>query len=152
MNPKLPVHPTPSPSPLATTSLFSKSMVFFSVERFICAVYWILDIRDIIWYLSFSFWLTSLRVRVSRNWHLYWDLRRAELHKPDSAFFWWLKLVAGKFTWVGRRGGKICRSEKMFLEFPLWLSGLRTWHGLLEKAGSISGLAQWGSNLHPQGS
>ena len=30
---------TPSPSPLATTSLFSKSMIFFSMERFICAIY-----------------------------------------------------------------------------------------------------------------
>ena len=37
--PKLPVPPTPSPSPLATTSLFSKSMIFFSMESFLCAVY-----------------------------------------------------------------------------------------------------------------
>ena len=37
--PKLRVPPTPSPSPLATMSLFSKSMIFFSVERLICAVY-----------------------------------------------------------------------------------------------------------------
>uniref|UniRef100_A0A8D1UY61 Interferon-induced GTP-binding protein Mx1 n=1 Tax=Sus scrofa TaxID=9823 RepID=A0A8D1UY61_PIG len=33
INPRFPVHPPPSP--LATTSLFSKSMSFFSVERFI---------------------------------------------------------------------------------------------------------------------
>ena len=41
INPKLPVHPTPFPSPStsATTSLFSKSVIFFSVERFICALY-----------------------------------------------------------------------------------------------------------------
>ena len=37
--PKIPVPPTPSPSPLATTRLFSKSMIFFSVERFLCARY-----------------------------------------------------------------------------------------------------------------
>ena len=37
--PKLPVHPTPSPSPLATASLLSKCMIFFSVEGFLCAVY-----------------------------------------------------------------------------------------------------------------
>ena len=37
--PKPPVPPTPSPFPLATTSLFSKSMIFFSVEKFLCAVY-----------------------------------------------------------------------------------------------------------------
>ena len=36
--PKLPVPPIPSPCPLAT-SLFSKSMIFFSVERLICAIY-----------------------------------------------------------------------------------------------------------------
>ena len=35
INPRLQVHPTPSPYPLATTSLFSKSVHFFSVERFI---------------------------------------------------------------------------------------------------------------------
>ena len=28
INPKLPIHPTPSPTPLATTSLFSKPMIF----------------------------------------------------------------------------------------------------------------------------
>ena len=38
INPRLPVRPTPSPSPLATPSLFSKSLSFFSVERFSCAV------------------------------------------------------------------------------------------------------------------
>lgn len=38
-NPKLPIPPTPSLSPQAATSLFSKSMIFFSVERFICAIY-----------------------------------------------------------------------------------------------------------------
>ena len=38
-NPELPIPPTPSPSPRATTSLFSKSMIFFSEEVFICAGY-----------------------------------------------------------------------------------------------------------------
>ena len=37
-NPKLPIPPTPSLSPQAATSLFSKFMIFFSVERFICAI------------------------------------------------------------------------------------------------------------------
>ena len=39
INPKLSVHSTSSHSPLATTSLLSNSMIFFSAERFICAVY-----------------------------------------------------------------------------------------------------------------
>ena len=38
INPKLPILPTPSPSPWAIGSLFSKSMIFFSVESFLCAV------------------------------------------------------------------------------------------------------------------
>ena len=39
IKPRLPVHPNrPTPS-LATTSPFSKSMSFFSVERFICVIY-----------------------------------------------------------------------------------------------------------------
>ena len=28
-------------------------------------------------------------------------------------------------------------------EFPLWLSALRTWHGVCDNVGLISGLAQW---------
>ena len=41
INPRLPVHLTPSPSfsALATTCLFFKSMSFFSVESFICSIY-----------------------------------------------------------------------------------------------------------------
>ena len=39
INPKLRIHPTPSPSTFVTKSLFSKSMIFFSVERFCCALY-----------------------------------------------------------------------------------------------------------------
>ena len=33
--PKLPLPPTPSPSSLATTSIFSKSMIFFSLESYL---------------------------------------------------------------------------------------------------------------------
>jgi len=35
------------------------------------------------------------------------------------------------------------RKLNLFLEFPLWLSGLRTCHGLCEVAGLILGLVQW---------
>ena len=38
-NPKFPIPPTPSLSPKGATSLFSRSMILFSVERFGCAVY-----------------------------------------------------------------------------------------------------------------
>ena len=33
------------------------------------------------------------------------------------------------------------------LEFPLWLSRLRTWHSLCAGAGSILGLTQWAKDL-----
>ena len=39
VKPKLPIPPTPSLSPRAATSPFSKSIIFSSVEMFICAVY-----------------------------------------------------------------------------------------------------------------
>ena len=38
-NPTLLILPTPYLSPWAATSLFSKSVIFFSVEMFICAIY-----------------------------------------------------------------------------------------------------------------
>ena len=38
-NPKFPIPSTPFLSPLVATGLFSKSMIIFSVEMFICAVY-----------------------------------------------------------------------------------------------------------------
>ena len=28
-------------------------------------------------------------------------------------------------------------------EFPLWLSGLRTWHGVCKDAGLVPSLTQW---------
>jgi len=55
INPKLPIHPTPFPSPLATKTLSSKSMIFFSVESFLCSIYKIPDINNIIRCLSFSY-------------------------------------------------------------------------------------------------
>ena len=55
LNPKLPIPLTHSHFPRAATSLFSKSMISFYLEMFICAVYYIPDMSDSIWYLSFSF-------------------------------------------------------------------------------------------------
>ena len=73
-NPKLPVHPTPSPSPLAIMSWFSMSVYLFLFHsREICAI--IQNILNLhmhvtIWYLSFSFWLTSLSMSISSCIHL----------------------------------------------------------------------------------
>ena len=62
VNPKLPVHPSPSSSPLATTSLWVSFLCkgsFVPYSRF--------QICDILWDLSF--WLTSLSMRVSSSIH-----------------------------------------------------------------------------------
>ena len=37
--------------------------------------------------------------------------------------------------------------QKLFREFPVWLSGLRTQHCLHENAGSIPGLTEWVNDL-----
>ena len=42
----------------------------FSVDRFTYAIYYIPYINDIIWYLSFSFWLTSISMRISSSIHV----------------------------------------------------------------------------------
>ena len=39
--------------------------------------------------------------------------------------------------------GKFHFKKCLQLDFPLWLSGLRTWHSVCEDEGSIPGLAQW---------
>ena len=39
IKPRLPVHPTLLPFPLATSSLFSKTLSFYTAERFIYAIY-----------------------------------------------------------------------------------------------------------------
>ena len=97
--PKFQVPPTPSTSLLVTTSLFSMSMIFISVERFICAIYQIPDISEIIWYLSFSFWLISLSMRVSCLIHvaangiffLWWVVFHCVyiLLIPNPVICWW---------------------------------------------------------------
>ena len=45
-------------------------LCFCSVDMFICAIFYIPCISDIIWYLSFSFWLTSLSMRISSCIHV----------------------------------------------------------------------------------
>ena len=54
MNPRLPVHPTPSPSPLATTSLFSMSVSLFLFYKQVHLCY-ILDTTYKWYYMIFVF-------------------------------------------------------------------------------------------------
>ena len=60
--------PPPHPSALETISLFSKSVHLFLFYKFICTIYFqILHLRDVIWYFSFSVWLISLSMTLSRS-------------------------------------------------------------------------------------
>ena len=44
-------------------------------------------------------------------------------------------------------GSTLKRKIKRMGEFPLWLSGLRTWHSIHKDAGSIQGLTWWVKDL-----
>ena len=66
--------PPLTPSHLATTSLFFMFVSLFLFHGYvdlyhILFIYWIQHISDIVWYVSFSFWLTSLGVVFSRSIH-----------------------------------------------------------------------------------
>ena len=70
-SPNSPSIPLPPHFSLATTSLLSLAVIGFCfVDRIICAIFKIPQISDIIWYLSFSFWLTSLSIRICRSIHV----------------------------------------------------------------------------------
>ena len=43
--------------------------------------------------------------------------------------------------------GSLALKRHTTVEFPLWLSGLRTCHSLYEEAGLIPGLTQWLKDL-----
>ena len=61
-----------SPPPLWQSQVCSPCLwvCFCSVDRLICAILYIPHISDIIWYLSFSFWCTSLSMRISSSIHV----------------------------------------------------------------------------------
>ena len=62
LNPNLSLfHPL---SPLVTISCLLCLWIFF-INKFICVIFYVPHISDIIWYLFFSFWLTSLSMIIS---------------------------------------------------------------------------------------
>ena len=63
------IHPPKQPSPLRSFSLFHASMPLFLFCLLVYFVLSILHISEIIWYLSFSDWLTSLSIILSRSIH-----------------------------------------------------------------------------------
>ena len=75
--PQIPIHPTSSPFPLGNrkSALLGHDLLLFFVcllflDRIICSIIQIPQINDTIWYLSFSFCLTSLSMRVSGSIHV----------------------------------------------------------------------------------
>ena len=67
-NSKLLIHPSPS-SPFGNHK-FVFYVCFCFINKFICTINLIPHIRDIIQYLSFSLWLTSLSMIISRSLHV----------------------------------------------------------------------------------
>ena len=65
-------------------------------------------------------------------------------NQEDVYLFFWVTLISCN-------GGQILRIifclENDFMEFLLWLCGLRTWHSVHEDVGFIPGLAQWVKEL-----
>ena len=83
-NPKFPVPPTPSPSPWQPlVSSPCRWVCFFSVDRLICTIYQIPDISDIICCWSFSFWLTSLSMKVSSFLQHYYYFSKMTRFDPE---------------------------------------------------------------------
>ena len=62
-NPRPPRYPPPPWQPQVCSLCLC--ICFCSVDRFIYVIFYIPHISDIIWYLSFFFWLTSLSMRIS---------------------------------------------------------------------------------------
>ena len=87
--------PSPSLSPLVTTSLSSISVNLFLFCIYIRFIFQIPPISDIIRYLSFSFWLISLSMILSRSIHV-------AVNDIIPFFF---------FRSEERRVGKECRSR-----------------------------------------
>ena len=75
INPKLLIYPSPFPSPFPFGNhkfvfYFCESISDLYVSSFVSFFFYIPHISDIIWYLSFSVWLTSLSVIISRSIHV----------------------------------------------------------------------------------
>ena len=64
--PKLLIHP-PTLGKLHSLCLW---IYFYFVGKFICVIFYIPHISDIIWHLSFFSWLTSLSMMISRSIHV----------------------------------------------------------------------------------
>ena len=55
-------HYAPAPSPLVTVSLLHVSITLVLFCSFVCFVYYVPLLSEIIWYLSFTDWLISLSI------------------------------------------------------------------------------------------
>ena len=87
VNPQILIYPFP-PFPFGNHVYFPCLCIYFCFEyKLICIIFFkILHISDIIWYLSFSAWLTSLTMIISRS------IRVAA--KGIISFFLWLSCIS----------------------------------------------------------
>ena len=85
---ELPINPPPSPAP-GTTCLFSLAVICFHfIYRIICAIFYIIQINDIIWYFFLSSLLfTSLNMRVPNCNHIAIDKISLSIFITDQYSF-----------------------------------------------------------------
>ena len=127
---KLLVHPSPYPLPLGNhkSILCVCESVSFS-HSFICVIFWIPHIINIIWYLSFSFLLTSLSMIISRTWHPCWNWHPFVLFFTADYYSKMVHIIACKLYLYKHSWRKTsCTSYTVlrFLQIPPNLTNLST--------------------------
>ena len=106
-NPRLPLGPSSTPASLGTPQSVSLTLFCF-IDRFICVVFQVPHLSDVIWYFSFSYWLTSLCMIISSCIHVaendiicsFLWLSSIPLYRwTTSLYVVCFKLMFSKFDW-----------------------------------------------------
>ena len=77
-------------------------------------------------------------VILGQTFHLLEVTEKLEKSNTHTFFSFCFRCVTDK-----EKIPKLTHQKTTLAEFPMWLSGLRTWRCLCENVGSISGLSQW---------